>query len=173
MISLSTDYNLTITQLGPHYPCNMTSLSPINDLSITKAVIPPPIPHNDQLNGLHSDTRMTARAHWSSTTPLNIPADCLRTTSTLTMIVLALTVFFLLQVLLFFFFDDLSYRTTVLGISILLQLAIAIFLLPLYSIEVFPPLDIFLRNNIDEWLEDISEWWEKRRKRFIWPLLSI
>ena len=109
---------------------------------MTEAVIPPPIPHNDQLNGLHSDTRMTARAHWSSTTPLNIPADCLRTTSTLTMIVLALTVFFLLQVLLFFFFDDLSYRTTVLGIFILLQLAIAIFLLPLYSMQVSPPLDI-------------------------------
>ena len=58
------------------------------------------------------------------------------------MIVLALTVFFLLQVLLFFFFEDLSYRTTLLGISILLQLAIAIFLLPLYSMQVFPPLDI-------------------------------
>ena len=58
------------------------------------------------------------------------------------MIVLALTVFFLLQVLLFFFFEDLSYRTTLLGIFILLQLAIAIFLLPLYSMQVSPPLDI-------------------------------
>ena len=129
--SLHCNLTITFTTLSSHYTHNMTSLSPINDLSMTESVIPPLIPHNDQLNVLHSDTRMTAYY-------LLLLHAC----GLLFFLVLCI---FLMRVrrrrCLCFMFSPIqvySHRFNPFDIFLVLQVAILILLLSLYSIQIFP-----------------------------------